>query len=91
MQFYFSFERSPSLRFLVETLENNGSHTAEALHQKYSFDDVIRRRIEQMAEVKLLLATQENGQKKYFNSPKGRRVGQFCGFMKKFMQLGDGG
>lgn len=89
LQWYFSFERSPTLRFLVHHLEaKNQTLHPDDLWNDYSFDDVVRRRIEQMIEVKLLLKD-KNGN--LYNSPKGRLIGKFCNQVKVALKLGNGG
>ncbi len=92
LQFYFSFERSPSLRFLVEIMESEGGALTPAeLQARFSFEDVFRRRVGQMADVKLLLTETRDGTVRYFNSPKGDLVGRGCWWVKKAMRLGSGG
>ena len=92
MQLYFSFERSPTLRFLVETMISpKGRLTPDELSKRYSFEDVIHRRISQMTEVRLVLTKTVDGKTVYYNSPKGQFIGLFCQFMKDFMRLGNGG
>ena len=86
--FYFAFERSPSLRFLVETLNSEqGRLDPEKLSARFSFEDVIRRRIEQMLEAGVLIV--RDG--KYCNSAKGQNIGKWGQALKSFFHLGKGG
>ncbi len=92
LQFYFACERSPSLRFLIEILEAGPEGlTPEKMSARYSFDDVFRRRVEQMAEVKLLLTDSGGGELRYRNSPKGQLIGKYCTRAKELLNLGRGG
>ncbi len=92
LQFYFSFERSPSLRFLVHIEENPQGLTPKELSKLFSFvDDVMGRRVSQMVNVRLIIQREKDGKIRYFNSAKGQFIGSFNLFVKKFLRLGRGG
>lgn len=87
LQLYFIVERGISPRMLIHFLEAPGQTLSmQSLEEKYSVADVVRRRVEQMVEVGLL--EKKGG---YQNTRCGAILGKFFGWMKSFLNLGDGG
>lgn len=91
LQFYFLVERGVSARILQHLLELNRESNIENIKKLYPFDDVLRRRVDDMVYGGYLSQEQASGQTLYRNTPKGTIAGMITTFVKKFFRLGEGG
>lgn len=94
VQFVFSFDTSPSLRFLIEIMESEDAGELvdeNGLARKFSFDEVFQRRMNRMVEGGALRRWIQADQTLVSNSPFANVLGRMGDFLKRFMKLGDGG
>lgn len=87
-QFYFIVDRSISVRVMIEIERSSGKKLSfEEIKGVYSFDGILKRRLEHMVENKYI--AEDSG--RYSNTGKGRFEARLFSFVKDFLRLGQGG
>lgn len=86
--FYFLVDRGFSGRMMIE-IDTSPDHRlrAEDIAARYSIEMVLRRRLGEMLEIGRIV--ERDG--RYVNTPKGNAAAAMFAFVKKFLQLGEGG
>lgn len=86
--FYFMVDRGFSARILIEIERAPGKTlTQDGVAAAYSLDQVVGRRLREMADIGRVL---RNGDR-FQITPRGRLEGKLFAFLKSFFQLGPGG
>lgn len=87
-QFYFIIDRSVSVRIMIEIEKAKDKQlTLEAIKRIYSPDYIFLRRLQQMVDSRYLVKDSEG----YKNSRKGIMTAKLFEFLKKYLQIGEGG
>lgn len=86
--FYFLVDRGFSVRILIE-IENSPERRLrqEQIAERYPMEMVLRRRLNEMVDIGSVRLYQG----RYVNTPKGNRSAAGFAFVKRFLQLGEGG
>ena len=86
--FYFLVDRGFSGRIMIEIESSPGKQLRPSdIADRYSMEAVLRRRLNQMLKIGRIV--EKDG--RYCNTAKGQSAAALFAFVKRFLQLGDGG